>query len=142
VLVSEGADAELCAALGRALADVGAWREIIAPTISGVAASDGTQLEAQQQLEGGSSVLYDAVALLLAPSGVAALLDHPSARAFVADAFAHSKFIAFTEPARALLDRAGVGDRLDAGCVELSDPKDAVWFINSCGDLRYWSRWS
>ncbi len=141
VLVSEGVDAELFTAFGRALADVGAWREVVAPTINGVIASDGTRIDAQQRLEGGPSVLYDAVVLLLAPTGVEPLLDHPGARSFVADAFAHSKFIGFSEAARRLLDKAGVGDRLDPGCVELSGPEDATWFVKSCGALRFWPRW-
>ncbi|MFO7564870.1 MAG: catalase [Enhygromyxa sp.] len=140
ILVSEGADAELLAALDRALADEGAWREVIAPTVGGVTASDGAHVDAQQKLEGGPSVLYDAVALLLSAEGVASMMDNPAARAFVTDAFAHKKFIGFSEPARALLLEVGIGGKLGAGCVALTGPKEAADFVAACRVLRYWSR--
>jgi hypothetical protein len=42
------------------------WRpsvELIAPTVGSVTTSDGSTISADQKLEGGPSVLYDAVAL-------------------------------------------------------------------------------
>jgi catalase len=140
VLVSEGLDADLFAALAAALMTEGAWREVVALTLAGVTTSDGCRVEAQQQLEGGPSVLYDAVALLLAPDGVAPLLAHPAAREFVADAFAHAKFIGYTEAARALMDVAGLPNTLDGGCLLLREPNDAAAFVVACRVLRYWSR--
>jgi catalase len=140
ILVSEGADIELFNALARTLALEGAWREVIAPAVGGVTASDGSQITAQQQLEGGPSVLYDAVVLLLAPDGVAPLLDRPAARQFVTDAFVHAKFIGYTAGARPLMDEAGLANKLDGGCVPLAGPDDANAFVTACRVLRYWSR--
>jgi catalase len=140
ILASDGADAELLAALDHALAAEGARREVIAPTVGGVTASNGSHIAAQQQLEGGPSVLYDAVVLLLSSEGVAPMIDNPAARSFVTDAFAHKKFIGFSESARALLLEVGIGGRLGAGCIALTGPKEAADFVISCRALRHWSR--
>jgi catalase len=57
----------------------------------------------------------------------------------VADAYAHSKFIGFVAGARTLLDRAGVGDRLDDGFVSL-DEVGAEEFVERCRAVRFWDR--
>ena len=46
-------------------------------------------------IDGGPSVLFDAVALILSEEGAERLTGEAAARDFVADAFAHCKFIAF-----------------------------------------------
>ena len=69
-------------------------------------------------------MLYDAVALLPGPEQVAALSGNPAVRDFIADAFAHAKFIGFVEAARPLFEKAGVAAPLDAGCVPLAAPAD------------------
>jgi catalase len=48
-------------------------------------------------IDGGPSVLYDAVALLPAENAMADLLPESTARDFVADAFAHCKFIGYVD---------------------------------------------
>jgi catalase len=65
-LVTDGVDSELVNALRKTLDKEGATLEFIAPTIAGVKASDGSSIEANQTINGGPSVLYDAVALLIA----------------------------------------------------------------------------
>ncbi len=60
-LVTDGVDQSLLDALRKALELEGATLEIIAPTVGGVEASDGTRVEADQKIGGGPSVLYDAV---------------------------------------------------------------------------------
>ena len=64
-LVTDGADIDLVTALKKALDEDGATIEFIAPTIAGVKPSDGSRIEANQKIDGGPSVLYDAVALLV-----------------------------------------------------------------------------
>jgi len=108
--------------------------------IGGVQASDGTLIEAQQKINGGPSVLYDAVTLLLSPDGAKLLAQEATARDFVVDAFAHAKFIGYTQPATALFDKAGVGQNLDAACISLGKPADAAGFIKACAALRFWER--
>ncbi|MFL6414732.1 MAG: catalase HPII, partial [Bryobacteraceae bacterium] len=65
---------------------------------------------------------------------------HPAARDFVADAFTHLKIIAYTEPARPLFAKAGIGEDLDAGCLQLSDATGVSKFITLCRMLRHWER--
>jgi hypothetical protein len=61
-LVADGSDAALIAGLQAAAEQEGATVELVAPAIGGVETSDGKRIEADQQIDGGPSVLYDAVA--------------------------------------------------------------------------------
>ena len=94
VLVSDGVDAELFGALKNAINQEGAVLKVVAPMVGGVEASDGSWIEADEKIDGGPSVVFDAVALLLSAEGAALLADEVTARDFVADGFAHCKFIA------------------------------------------------
>lgn len=138
-LVSDGANAELLKSLEAALKEEGALLEIIAPKVGGVAASDGSWIEAKQKVDGGPSVLYDAIALLLSHDGAQMLAKEPAARDFVADAFAHMKFIGYVEATTPLLEKAGVYETRDEGFIRL-DSLDCKPFITACRKLRYWPR--
>jgi len=141
VLAANGADAGLIASLREAAQQEGATVEFVAPTISGIEASDGTTIEAGQKLDGGPSVLYDAVALLLPAGGAAELAHSPAARDFVTDAYAHCKFIGYTPDAAGLLRAAGVAELMDGGFIELTgNGKDATGFVHRCRQLRFWDR--
>ncbi|HEY4440794.1 MAG TPA: catalase [Candidatus Elarobacter sp.] len=139
-LLSDGVDAALVAALENALVAEGALLEIIAPKIGGVTASDGTRIAARQQIDGGPSVLYDAVAVLVSAEGAKLLSTESTARDFVADAFAHCKVIGYSEDAGALLERAGIAGSVDAGCIELTTPAETTAFVEACRELRVWGR--
>jgi catalase len=80
ILVSDGSDAGLLKALKGALEKAGAIYEIIAPRVTGVKASDGSWIDADQMIDGGPSVLYDAVALLPAAAAIDDLLQESAAR--------------------------------------------------------------
>src|SRR6476659_9370839 len=97
ILVSDGSDAGLLKALKVALDKAGAAYEIIAPKVTGVEANDAGWIEADQMIDGGPSVLYDAIALLPAAPAMDDLLQESTARDFVADAFTHCKFIGYVE---------------------------------------------
>ena len=69
------------------------------------------------------------------------LLQESTARDFVADAFAHCKFIGHVEAAIPLLEKAGIAEAdIDEGFVSLARPKDAAGFIGKLGQLRVWGR--
>jgi len=85
-------------------------------------------------------VVFDAVALVVSDQGVALLANKPPARDFIADAFAHLKFVGYVEAAKPLLRKAGVLDSLDEGFITLSGPADAAAFVAACGALRLWDR--
>jgi len=140
ILVSDGVDAKILAALQKAVTKAGGVWEIVAPRISGVTADDDSLVEAKQAIEGGPSVLYDAVAILLSPEGAEELASVPAARQFVADAFAHCKFIAHNAAADPLLAKAGIAPDADEGVVQLSAAKDVAAFLDALGALRYWDR--
>jgi len=136
-LVTDGVDAALLQALKEAVVKEGAILKLVAPAVGGVKASDGSWIEADEKLDGGPSVLFDAVVILVSKEGAQMLTDEPAARDFVADAFAHLKFIGYAAAAAPLLNKAGIGR--DAGVIELGD-KNAAVFIRSCRALRLWER--
>lgn len=140
IVVTDGTDTAILKALQAALKSAGATFEIIAPKVGGVAVSDGSWIEADQMIDGGPSVLYDAVALLPGQEAVADLLQESTARDFIADAFAHCKFIGYVAAAEPLLAKAGIADNLDEGCVVLANAKDAAGFVAGLGKLRIWGR--
>ncbi|WP_421989052.1 catalase [Roseococcus sp.] len=138
-LVTDGTDAGLLAALRKALEAEGALLELIAPKIGGIVASDGKKIPAHHAVDGGPSVLFDAVALLPSEAGAALLADHPAAKGFVSDAYAHAKFIAHVAEAAPLLRGAGVA-KPDKGFVTLKAPGDAQGFVAACRAMRFWER--
>ena len=140
ILVTDGVDAALLKALTSAVTKEKAMVEIIAPKVGGVTASDGSWVVAQQMIDGGPSVLYDAVAVLPSPEAVDELATEATARDFVADAFQHCKFIGHVEAAMPLLKKAGIADSLDEGVIALGSAKDVTAFVKELGKLRLWSR--
>ncbi|MGH6963065.1 MAG: catalase [Phenylobacterium sp.] len=118
ILVTDGADGAVVAALRKAVEAEGASVKIVAPKIGGVTLKDGKSLPVDGQLAGSPSVIFDAVALVLSDDGCAQLLGESAAIDFVHNAFVHLKAIGFTAEAQPLLDKAGVAP--DAGIVNLA----------------------
>jgi catalase len=140
VLVSDGADAKILAGLRAAAAEEEANVELVAPAIGGIEASDGERVAADQKIDGGPSVLYDAVVLLVSEDGAAKLAGHPAARDFVTDAFAHCKLIGYVEAARELFEATGLSGMIDDGFVEIGTVDAAGEFLERCRALRTWDR--
>jgi len=81
------------------------------------------------------------VALVLSPDGTEMLAIDKTAKDFVSDAFAHCKFIGYTEEALPLIERAGVRpEDMDEGLIALSDAKSVTGFLETIGQLRLWDR--
>jgi catalase len=72
-----------------------------------------------QKIDGGPSVLYDAVAVLASAEGAALLAAHAPAKDFVNDAHAHCKFVAYVTAAAPLFEAVGlvVSDDDDGGAI-------------------------
>ncbi len=140
VLVTEGVDASLLAALRHEIEDEGAMLVVVAPTVGGVVDSDGGHVGAQEKVDGGPSVLFDAVAVLPGREGIDDLAAEATAQDFVSDAHAHCKFIAYTAEAMPLFAKAGVTDDLDDGYIELTDPDAVRTFLTACRGVRHWDR--
>lgn len=140
VLLTDGADAKLLDTLKQAAKKHGAVVEIIAQMIGGVKTSDDGWIEADHKIDGGPSVLFDAVVLLMTKAGAGLLAREPAARDFVADAHTHMKFIGYCAEAIPLLQKAGIAEELDAGCVALDNATAVNNFIKKCAALRFWDR--
>jgi catalase len=139
ILVSDGVDAKLLKslqdAMGKAKADV----ELIAPKVGGVKDSSGAHVPAQHMIDGGPSVLFDAVAVLISGPAAEELANEAAARDFVADAFQHCKFIGYVADAKSLLKAAGISEKLDEGTIELTGG-NVAGFVDKLGKLRVWDR--
>ena len=160
-LVTDGTDTELLTQLRQALEDEGAMLELVAPTVGGVTLSDGSRQATDQKIDGGPSVLYDAVAVLSSDDGAKTLSRDAAAKDFVSDAFAHAKFIGWSRSSMPLLQAAGINGSMDRGFIPLdgdgadggtsggragdgnqaSDgPSGPAGFVEQCRQLRYWQR--
>jgi Catalase/C-terminal domain found in long catalases len=141
VLATDGADAALLGALQGAADQEGTIIEFVTATVGGVETSDGDRIEGGQKVDGGPSVLYDAVVLLTSAEGGTTLARDPAARDFVTDAHTHAKFIGYVADAMPLLEATGIRELMDDGFIELdADGQDAGDFIEKCRELRFWSR--
>jgi catalase len=141
ILVSDGAPAALLAALVKAVEALPASYELVTPKVGGVVLDDGTLAQGKQKIDGGPSVLYDAVALLVTAEGAAQLARDGAARDFVADAFGHLKFIGYTPEAMPLLAKAGIAEAdMDEALVQLEGAASAKAFLDAAGQLRFWER--
>jgi catalase len=140
VLITDGTPAALLAAFRRAATAEGALVELIAPHIGGAVLDDGQLVPAHQKIDGGPSVLYDAVAILASDDGAAMLAADATAKDFVTDAHAHCKFVAYTKPSLALFEAAGVVALLDDGYTAIDKKTSIPAFVERCRELRYWAR--
>lgn len=140
ILVTNGVDAKLLKDLMGAITQENAVFELIAPKIGGVATTDGSWIECNHMIDGGPSVLFDAVAILTSDEGIEDLLTEATARDFVTDAFQHCKFIGYDQTALPLLEKASVLDALDEGMVALDGEEGIEEFISKLGLLRIWGR--
>ena len=140
IVLTEGADAAKFEALKAAMKDQGGACEVITPEVGGVTLSDGRAVAGDQMLKGGPSVLYDAVALVFGAKSGEEISKKPEARDFVADAFAHCKFIGFSPEALPLLDIAGIARTIDEGMIQLSNTANVSKFVSLLGQLRLWKR--
>ena len=135
VLIADGTDAGLVKSLTAAAQKAKANIEFVAPKVGGAVGSDGKLMEADLQLAGGPSVLFDAVFVAIDTKGAAMLMKEAAAVAWVHDAYSHCKVIGATEGAQALLDVAGVAK--DEGVVVGAAVDE---FISTASNGRIWTR--
>ncbi len=138
--VGNGGDAAIVEAVQKACTSEGAMCEIIAPHVAGARLSDGSSIEAAQMIDGAGSPLYDAVAIVMAKATAEKMASSKPSIDFVNDAFAHAKFIAYTESVMPLLEAAGVADKIDDGFVALGAADRAKAFVERCRQVRFWDR--
>jgi catalase len=96
--------------------------------------------KAGQKIDGGPSVLYDALAPLVSEEGAKMLVEEGAARDFISDAYMHAKFIGHVQTAAPLLEKA-IGNDSRHGCfIELDDSRKMSEFVQACRQLRFWER--
>ena len=134
ILVAEGSSARAIKAIARAASAAGARVRTVAQRLGGTILDDGSSLEADAQLAGTPSVVFDAVAILLSEAGAGLLAREAAALDFVRDAFGHLKAIAVDPGARALLGSAGVA--ADPGVCDASDTSAFL----AAAATRQWDR--
>jgi catalase len=139
VLVTNGADHVLLRQLRDGIKAANASLELVAPTIAGISDDASSTLSIDQTTDGGPSVLYDAVAIVVSDAGGEELAKSPAARDFVTDAYAHCKFVGYVGAASPLFESAGLAQLLDGGFVDL-ESEDVTGFLSQCQQLRFWER--
>lgn len=134
ILIDDGSDAALVSKLCKAATKEGASVKIVAPKIGGRRLSDGSELNADGQLAGTPSVVFDAVALVLSQTAGQRLAKEAAVVDWVRDAFGHLKAIAFDAGAEAVLQAGGI--EKDAGVVAA---KEGAHFLAEA-KTRQWAR--
>ncbi len=140
-VVSDGVDRALVEAVRTAVEKEGGKLKIVAPHVGGAKTADGKLLEADMQLAGGPSIIFDAVALIVSEAGAKELTREAAAIDFVADAFNHLKVIGHVPAAEALLRRAGItAELVDHGVVPLANAGAVAGFVAAAKKMRVWDR--
>ena len=134
ILVHDGSDAAIVRSLRRAAEAAGATVKLVAPKLGGTKLSDGRKQDADGQLAGTPSFVFDAVAVVLSAEAGRQLARDSAAIDFVANAWSHLKAIAADAGAQPLLKAGNVGK--DPGVV---DAEDAKGFI-AVAKTRQWAR--
>ncbi|MEO6352550.1 MAG: catalase [Burkholderiaceae bacterium] len=134
ILVADGSDGALINQMRKAVTDAGAAVKIVAPKVGGAKLADGSILEADGQLAGTPSVIFDAIAVILSNEGAQLLGKESAAVDFVRDAFGHLKAIAVDNGGLALFQKMNIPR--DNGVVDISD---MAGFI-SMAMTRQWDR--
>ena len=138
VLITDGFDARLLAALRRSAKTEKAVLAVIAPKVGGAKDRMGALVEADFPLSAAPSVFFDCTVILASAAGATDLSTQAAAVGWISDAFAHLKVLGHTAEAQPLLDRAGV--KPDVGIVALSSEKAVAKFIAAAKKGRVWDR--
>ena len=138
VLVTDGSDPAFVTALRTAVEKAGARLQVVAPKIGGARGKGGTTIEADHQLAGGPSILFDAVVVAASADEALKLETEAAAIDWIRDAFGHLKVIGVVEASLGLAEEAGVEE--DEGVVALNGTKDISAFITAAKNGRVWDR--
>ena len=140
-LVSDGSDGALVKELQAQAEAAGAMVQIIGPTVGGILTAQGDLLDVDHKVEGGPSILFDAVVVAPSVEGGAQLALQAEAVNFVRDAYGHLKVIAYLASAAPMLVKAGIDANPDndPGLVSLGQSSVGD-FISRASEGRIWKR--
>jgi catalase len=107
-----------------------------------VKTASGKLVPVDHRIDGGPSILFDAVALLPSEEGGEKLAMEAAAVNFLRDAYGHLKVIGYLPTAAPLFAKGGLADAeagADAGLVSLEDG-DFDAFVARAAEGRIWDR--
>jgi catalase len=134
ILIADGSDGAVIRKIRKAALAEGASVKIVAPKVGGAKLADGSIQEADGQLAGTPSVIFDAVAVLLSTEGAALLARESAAIDFLRDAFGHLKAIALDKGGEALFAQANLAK--DDGIVQAGNTAGFM----AAAKTRQWAR--
>jgi len=142
LMASDGADAAVLGPLMERARAEGMVVKIVAPQVGGVTDDTGALHPAAEKIEGGPSVLFDMVAIVLGPQSAGKVAMMPEAQDFLRDAHAHCKFV-LHHGAEPLISASGLEKMIDAGyhAVDGAEPEAGITaYLAECRKLRFWDR--
>lgn len=139
-LVTDGVDDTVINALRSAIQSEGGMIKFVTPRIGGVETKQGEWIEGDEKIDGGPSVLFDVIVIAVSQEGGAQLAKEATARDFVADAYAHLKYIGYTPEAEPLLAKGGIQEQRDEGVICITGENSVTDFVNTAKQLRLWER--
>jgi len=134
ILIHDGSDAGTVKSLRKAIEAEGASAKLVAVRLGNIKLSDGKSVDADGQLLGTPSLVFDAIAIVLSDDAGKQLAKEAAAVDFASQAFAHLKAIAADAGAQAVLKAGGVAK--DAGVVGADDTKAFI----KAAKTRQWDR--
>ncbi|MDN5864572.1 MAG: catalase, partial [Gammaproteobacteria bacterium] len=133
ILIADGSDEAAIESVRGDVEKAGASVKLVAPSL-GIRLGNDKHVQADAQLAGAPSVMFDAVALLLSSQAATLLIEEAAAVDFVRDAFGHLKAIAVDAGGRMLLQTIGIGP--DEGVFEVSNTEGFI----TAAKTRQWAR--
>ncbi len=140
ILLSDGFDEQVLSSLQSAAKSADVDVKLIGPRVGKVVSKSKKKFTIDEKIEGGPSILFDAVFLLMSEDGSKDLAEVPEAKDFISDAYSHKKFIGFSDGSQAFLKMTGMTDKVDNGFFHYSKSSNAKSFLDSCKALRFWDR--
>ncbi len=141
VLVADGSDAQVLKHLRAGAKKEGMTIAFVAPKVRGITDSNGDPIDVDEKVDGGPSVVFDAVAIVLTGEAAAVLSKDATVKDFVNDAHAHAKFVAHTDSSSALFDAVGIDETArDDGYHVVASKKSVTEFFEACRNVRFWER--
>jgi catalase len=134
ILVADGSNADAVDALCKAIEQAGASVKIVAPKVGGAMLDNRLLMPADGQLAGTPSVIFDAIASVLAPEMGEKLSHDAAAVDWFRDAYAHLKAIAGCPATHLILEAASLEP--DAGVVAIDDLSGFI----AAAKTRQWAR--
>jgi catalase len=140
ILLSENANAKQFYELQTDILQESANLTIIAQHSGDLRLDDGSIIMVDEKIKGASSVLFDAIVLLITEKSCQQLLKIAETKDFLMDAYSHFKYIAYNNAAMPLFDAININENQDEGCLKIIDKASVKNFLIACKNLRYWER--